>query len=190
MKSDPRFIGLDGGASKVRGVVIKSLGSDTFIADSEAVTRSYSESKYYLPEFQPVNLTQQLEDFETGSINPTPDETRQETAIVQSFTAVIQRLAEQHPVQIGIGLPGLKTKSGTGIAVMVNGPRMPHFIQRLTSELNRSGILLDGPPAPIGNDSDLCGLGEEFTREGNFRSVANAYYLGGGTGAAEALKIS
>ncbi len=190
MTNAPRFIGLDGGASKVRGIVIKPQGSDTFIRDSEAVTRSYSESEYYLRKFQPVNLAQQMEDFNTGSIHPTPEETRQEAAIIQSFTAVIHRLSAQHPIRIGIGLPGLKTESGMGIAVMANGPRMPHFVRRLTSELNRSVVQLDGFPPPIGNDSDFCGLGEEFAREGNFRQVTNAYYLGGGTGAAEALKLS
>jgi predicted NBD/HSP70 family sugar kinase len=41
----------------------------------------------------------------------------------------------------------------------------------------------------LGSDADYCGLGEEYSSQGQFRGVENSYYLGGGTGVADALKL-
>lgn len=189
MKNQPLVIGLDGGASKVRGVVVQKLATGTFIPGAEKFTQSYSHSELYDPNFRPVSLNHQFHELNSNQLQPTPGESRREAAIIQSFIAVISRLTTGEPLRLGIGLPGIKTNDGGGIAVMANGPRMPYFSERLISALKLAGLSLEEHLPAIGNDSDYCGMGEEFARGGNFRSVDNAYYLGGGTGVAEALKL-
>jgi hypothetical protein len=41
----------------------------------------------------------------------------------------------------------------------------------------------------LGSDADYCGIGENFAGNGLFRDIKNGYYLGGGTGAADAMKL-
>ena len=36
---------------------------------------------------------------------------------------------------------------------------------------------------------DYCGIGELYASDGSFQNTRNAYYLGGGTGAADALLL-
>jgi predicted NBD/HSP70 family sugar kinase len=86
-------------------------------------------------------------------------------------------------------MPGLKTADGRGIAVMSNGPRIPDLADRIEAGLRAAGIRLTKPLRRIGSDADYCGLGEQHACNGLFRDVDHAYYLGGGTGLAEALKL-
>ena len=41
----------------------------------------------------------------------------------------------------------------------------------------------------IESDADMCAWGEEFGEKGAFRNIQNAYYIGGGTGTADGLKL-
>jgi hypothetical protein len=86
-------------------------------------------------------------------------------------------------------MPGLKTADRRGIAVVANGPRIPDYAARIEAELSEMGIPLRAPIAHIGSDADYCGIGELHAHQGSFRNIKNAYYLGGGTGAADALMI-
>ena len=86
-------------------------------------------------------------------------------------------------------MPGLKTADGRGIAVINNGPRIPDFLAELEEQLSVRGLTLAAPIAALGSDADYCGLGEEYAADGLFRDVQNAYYVGCGTGIADALKL-
>jgi hypothetical protein len=90
---------------------------------------------------------------------------------------------------VGLCMPGLKTRDGRGIDVLRNGPRMPDFLDRLEPRMARAGFVLAAPIARIASDGDACGHGEEVGPTGGFRGVANAWYVGGGTGLAECFKI-
>ena len=92
-------------------------------------------------------------------------------------------------VLIGVGMPGLKTPDGRGICVVNNGPRIPDYVNMLEQKLLKLGLDLVAPVAGLGSDADYCGLGEEYAAGGLFRDVDNAYYCGGGTGIADALKL-
>jgi hypothetical protein len=72
---------------------------------------------------------------------------------------------------------------------MANGPRMPYFAKEIEQRLDTAGITLATPIFKLGSDADYCGIGEEYAENGAFRSIENAYYLGGGTGTADALKL-
>jgi len=94
------------------------------------------------------------------------------------------------PVLIGIGMPGLKTTDKRGINVINNGPRMIDYCTRIEQTLRQAGVEIVGPIARLGSDADYCGIGEFYARNGSFQRVQNAYYLGGGTGAADALLLN
>ena len=91
---------------------------------------------------------------------------------------------------VGIGMPGLKTKNKRGIIALINGPRMPDYSQFIESRLLEANMSLVSPIAHLGSDADYCGLGEEYAENGLFKDVKNAYYLGGGTGVADAMKLN
>ena len=67
---------------------------------------------------------------------------------------------------------------------MANGPRIPYFCDQIQKTLN-----LEHPIQRLESDADMCVWGEEYAENGAIRSVKNAYYLGGGTGTADGLKI-
>lgn len=90
---------------------------------------------------------------------------------------------------VGMGMPGLKTPDGRGINVINNGPRMPEFLAQLEAQLKQRGLELAAPIARLGSDADYCGLGEEHAGDGLFRDVQHAYYVGCGTGIADAMKL-
>jgi predicted NBD/HSP70 family sugar kinase len=92
-------------------------------------------------------------------------------------------------VLIGLGMPGLKTPNRRGIAVINNGPRIPDYLEQFETRLAELKIDLLAPVFGMGSDADFCGLGEEHAADGMFRDVDNAYYVGCGTGIADALKL-
>ncbi len=193
MGANIRLIGIDGGATKVSGWSVDyDSDSQVFTLGTTNVQHSYAEYADYQPSFSPVDIKSQLDQFNRGPLQPAAAEIRQGRAYVQACADVIIELAHGHqgtPL-VGIGMPGLKTGDDRGIAVLLNGPRIPDYASRIETILSRRGIDLLAPVARLGSDADYCGLGEEYSADGNFRPVDNAYYLGGGTGAADALKLA
>ena len=66
--------------------------------------------------------------------------------------------------------------------------RPPCYYWRLATELlpENSGLTDQGNPV---NYFDNCGIGEEYGKDGLFKDIQNGYYIGGGTGTADALKL-
>ena len=193
MKNSPKIIGIDGGASKVSAYVI-SVSKDgyRFTLGKENSVKEYRDYSDFQTDFKPVSLPTQLEQIQNNNIVLTPAEIKQSNAYYMAFSDVIYDLVEltktEH-VLIGIGMPGVKTTDKRGIATMANGPRMPNFTTEIEQRLNTYGIALAMPISKLGSDADYCGIGEEYAENGTFRNIENAYYLGGGTGAADALKL-
>jgi hypothetical protein len=90
---------------------------------------------------------------------------------------------------LGAALPGLKTPDRRGLFWARHGPRIPDYLARLELELASLEVELAAPIAGLFSDGDCCGIGEERAEQGNFRGVENAWYVGGGTGLAEAFKV-
>ncbi|MFH1851210.1 MAG: hypothetical protein ABIA75_02595 [Candidatus Neomarinimicrobiota bacterium] len=187
------LVGLDGGATKLSGWTVNSDSTDgSFTLGSTNIQKSYSEYADYTPGFQSVDIKQQLGEFSAGQIQPTDAEIRQGRCYTRACVDVISAIAAQfpgRPILAGLGMPGLKTADQRGIAVLLNGPRIPDYADQVEAELRSAGIELAAPIFRIGSDADYCGIGEEYSADGEFRDVGNAYYLGGGTGAADALKL-
>ena len=193
MKIQPTIIGIDGGASKVSAHVIKaSEDGKSYTLGKENSVKEYRDYSDFQTDFKPVSLPIQLKQIQNNHIILTPAEKKQSKAYYHAFSDAISTLVEltktEH-VLIGIGMPGVKTTDKRGIAAMANGPRMPNFATEIERRLNTSGIALAAPITKLGSDADYCGIGEECAENGAFRNIENAYYLGGGTGAADALKL-
>lgn len=193
MIKDVTLIGIDGGATKVSAWVVSYNSKDeTFALTDDHTELSYSTLDTFQPDFVPVSLNIQLAEFQANNSKPTDQEIRQGEAYIEACARVVISLAQttgNHPVLIGLGMPGLKTEDKRGIAMVANGPRIMKYATELENKLLNAGIELVTPVAHIGSDADYCGIGEKYARDGSFRNVKNAYYLGGGTGAADALLL-
>ena len=192
MKKQPTIIGIDGGASKVSAYVIEVSGNNTFSIGNFNSVKKYHNYPDFQNNFKPVSLPIQLEQIQNINITLTPLEIKQSKAYYMAFSDAISdiiKLTKAENVLIGIGMPGVKTTDKRGIAAIANGPRMPNFVTEIEQKLLANGITLATPITKLGSDADYCGIGEEYAENGAFRNIENAYYLGGGTGAADALKL-
>jgi predicted NBD/HSP70 family sugar kinase len=192
MKEQTLLLGVDGGATKVSvWEIIYNPINKTYALGKNNATRSYREINGYIPGFSPVNLNIQLKERNVDS-KPTLEEEQQSGVYVEACAQAIKELYVQKnnlPVLMGIGMPGLKTADKRGIAVVANGPRMLDYAQNLEQRLNDLGVSMAAPISHLGSDADYCGIGENYAEDGLFRNSNNAYYLGGGTGVADALKL-
>jgi predicted NBD/HSP70 family sugar kinase len=193
MKNKFLLIGLDGGASKVSGWIIHySARKLSFKLSSKHQEIDYKDITGFNPRFNPVSLNQQLLENGTNTIRLTPEEIQQGNIYLEACFQVIKSLVDQSntkKVLIGIGMPGLKTKDKKGIAAFANGPRMPFYLKELEKKIQAENIKLVQSTACLGSDADYCGIGEEYDENGSFKNINNGYYLGGGTGTADAIKL-
>ena len=182
------IIGIDGGGSKVSAGIIESKDISTFTIKSLS-QQYYNERSEFNSDFSPVAMDIQLNEYNTEEYNVTNDEVLQGNAIIESFHNSIINLNIDKPILMGIGMVGLKTKDLRGIGAIANGPRIPKFCIQLENVLHKSNIHLYKPIQYIGSDADNCGIGEEYGKDGLFKDIQNGYYIGGGTGTADALKL-
>ncbi len=186
------FLGIDGGATKVAGSVVEKKENDTYQIASKIVEVSYHDSPSYLTDFTPINIDSQLKDDQEGELRLSIDEERQCIAYAEACEEVINRLLHDHfshEIYVGLGMPGTKTNDKRGIKIMNNGPRMPRFLDILERRMDMAelkGLSIKS----LREDNDLCGLGELYSENGEFRRVNNALYIGGGTGIADAIMMN
>ena len=182
------IIGIDGGGSKVSAGIIESSDLSTFTFKSLS-QQYYNERSEFNSDFSPVAMDIQLNEYNTEEYNVTNDEVLQGNAMIESFHNSIINLNIDKPILMGIGMVGLKTKDLRGIGAIANGPRLPNFCIQLEDALHKYNIDLHKPIQYIGSDADNCGIGEEYGKDGLFKDIQNGYYIGGGTGTADALKL-
>ncbi len=187
---DILLLGIDGGATKISGWIVDIKGKG-FSLTNINIQKKYSEYSSYNGTFQPVDIKTQLAEMNTG-INLTDEEISQGLAYMHAASDVIIELSKNNPdrkLLIGFGMPGLKTVDKRGISALANGPRMPKFVEFIEGKLRNAKIDFY-PISHLGSDADYCGIGEEYDISGSFKGVENAYYLGGGTGVADAMKLN
>lgn len=187
------LIGIDGGASKVLAHKVDILINPMrFVALKPYIEVTYQSSEHFNPKFKPIVINRQLKEHAAGKPTQTKGELQQEKALLESFVKALTTLLGPGVTQdivIGIGLPGLKTPDGRGISAMANGPRMPEFLNKLEKLLKEAGYNTVSHIHSIGSDADYCGLGERWGDDGGMRGVDAAYYLGSGTGIADAMLL-
>ena len=188
------LIGIDGGATKVAAwhVNVEQNGQSFTLGENNTVV-NYNDLPEFNTDFVPVPINTQLKEFNDNTIHLTKEEKNQGDVYITACTKAIITLTQitcRSNLLIGLGMPGLKTADKRGIAVLANGPRIPDYAARLEENLKQAGINLAAPIRKLGSDADYCGIGENHTKHGNFADSTNAYYLGGGTGAADAMKLN
>ena len=191
MNEDLLLIGLDGGATKVNGWNIE-IADGEFVMGKHNCVVSYHEFNGFSKKFIATDIPKQLKEFQADRIKPGKKETKQGAAFVEAAAEVILKLVRKsgnNKVLVGEGMPGLKTADKRGIAVMANGPRILDYCDHVEAILKDYNIEFVKPIAILGSDAFYCGIGEEYAQEGQFKNIDNSYYLGGGTGAADALKL-
>ena len=105
--ADVVLIGVDGGASKVLAHRVDILEDPLRFAPVEPIVEvSYDDSERYQSGFRPHPLADQLAEHRAGDVRQLEDETRQESAFLDSFCGVIAGVCVpegDRPVVIGIG---------------------------------------------------------------------------------------
>lgn len=186
------LIGIDGGATKVSGWTTVINEDQTFQLGDINVIKEYREYEEHMPSFKPVNILVQLGEMNENDIDLTVEEKFHGKAYMYAAADVIIELAERvgaDHVMVGIGMPGLKSADKRGIVALANGPRMPEYCKVVEARVEAAGIEMEKPIHHLGSDADYCGIGEEYSSEGLFSQEENSYYLGGGTGVADAMKL-
>lgn len=190
---DFEIIGIDGGASKISGwQVLVDQETMTFSLSDNCITKEYRHCKGFDENFKPLSLNIQLEEM-SGEKMLTDKEKSQGEVFMNACAELISEFHKKlngRKLLVGIGMPGLKSKDKRGIVALANGPRMPDYLSIVENKLNNKGVELLAPVSALGSDADYCGLGEEYAENGLFRYCSNAYYLGGGTGVADAVKLN
>lgn len=193
---DEFLIGVDGGATEVKAHEVVALPRDGESAGGIPTLALGPASASFLYDrargFRPVPMPPQLLAFQKGAIRPGGLEGAQARLWLESSARAIASVAEEagkRRARIGICMPGLKTADGRGIAVMRRGPRIPDYLDRLEALLAEAGLTLERPVARLSSDGEACAHGERIDAHGLLRGISCAYYLGGGTGIAEALVI-
>ncbi len=174
-----KVIGIDGGATKVSGGVVERVNPNTFKLVDPTIDIQYADHPDFNPIFSPPPLHQQSETEISNA------EKKQGDAMVDCIQEVIQSLADEDDFQVAIAMPGIKTPNGRGISVMANGPRIPDLADQIEKRISSPNAI-----QRLESDADMCAWGEEYAENGAFRNIINAYYLGGGTGTADGLKLN
>ncbi|MCF7831978.1 MAG: hypothetical protein K9N05_00180 [Candidatus Marinimicrobia bacterium] len=186
------LIGIDGGATKVSGWTTVINEDMTFQLGDINIVKEYREYEENMPSFIPVNILVQLGEMNENDIDLTVEEKLHGKSYMYATADVIIELAQRvgaDRVMVGIGMPGLKSADKRGIVALANGPRMPEYCKTIEARVEAAGIKMEKPIHHLGSDADYCGIGEEYSMDGLFSQVENSYYLGGGTGVADALKL-
>jgi hypothetical protein len=71
----------------------------------------------------------------------------------------------------------------------LNGPRSPDFLDALEQALSLEGLHSVAPLGRLHSDGVACAAGESLAEDGLLAGVEHAYYLGGGSGVAEAYRL-
>ena len=182
-----QLVGVDGGATHVHAVhvEVEPAAGGLRVRESGAAICVAHRS---VPGFE-TPAERGLQSVE-GLAEIGAAEREQGWAWVESTARCILEVARKRGaarVLLGIAFPGKKTADGRGIEFALNGPRVPQFTTQLGDLLRSEGIELDGEILPLQSDGRCAGVGELFAEEGGLRGLRDAYYVGGGTGLAEAL---
>ncbi len=184
-----QLIGVDGGASGVRAFDVELLeraGGRLLRAESAAVALDWpATGSWRTPAQRGIEAPGEL-----GPIDAAEED--QAWKRVETTASCVLELARRRGalrVLVGVAMPGLKTVDERGIAFARHGPRCPQFLERLQTLLCSEGLELAAPLLRLPGDGYCAGLGEEHSEQGLLRGAECAYYLGGGSGLAEALKL-
>ena len=172
-----KVLAIDAGATKVSGAIVDKINKDTFNLDEAAIEIQYRDPPNCNASFPRTNLKDQYQNIKISDL-----EIQQGNVYMDCIIDLIKHFTSKAPLKIGIATAGIKDMNNRGITIMANGPRMPEYLNYIESKINQSVY-------PLESDANMCVWGEEYALDGSLRNINNAYYLGGGTGTADGLKL-
>jgi len=184
----PLWIGVDCGASGVRVHEVAWEPDGAGGARPRLGPREHAEPWPESASFHPLPLEAQR-----ASPGPTAQEQAQGERWLETLARSIGAVAHPsgpRPVCLAIAAPGLKTADGRGIALALHAPRIPRLLELLERRLALGGIALERPIGRLLDDGLACAWAERRAAAGAFLGVREAYWLGGGSGLAEALVVA
>lgn len=175
-------IGVDGGASGVRALAVRRRADGLLEAAGEVARRDHGAFEAVTMDVQRVEvLRPDLDDAEAAAAHE---------RVRTTADAIVDAAGGSTRIALAVCWPGLKSADGRGVTVMRNGPRDPGLLDDLERELAARGVVLARPIPRLASDGVTGALGECRAVAGGMRDVANALYLAGGSGLAEALLVA
>ena len=169
-----QLLGIDCGGTKVLAQSASFDSETGLVSPGEFhLEVNYSDSPNWNPNFIPIHLDLQRQEFSERNIFLTEPEMDQGDVIVETIQNVIFKSESD---SIGLCFPGIK--NDRGVVIMANGPRIPDLLERIPE--------IDS----LYNDSDCCVLGEWKSTIGKMQNCKNAFYIGGGTGIADGIILN
>ena len=172
-----KVLAIDAGATKVSGAIVNKINKNTFNLDEAPIEIQYSDHPNFNSNFKAPNLKYQYQNLKISEL-----EIQQGKVYKDCIIDLIKHFSSKASLKIGIASAGIKDMKNRGIIIMANGPRMPKYLNYIESKINQSIYRLE-------SDANMCVWGEEYAQDGSLRNINNAYYLGGGTGTADGLKL-
>ena len=172
-----RVLAIDAGATKVSGALVDKIDKNTFKLNEPAIEIQYKDHPKFNANFSTATLEDQYHKLKIEKL-----EIQQGNAYMDCTIELIKQFTSNTSLKIGIATAGIKDMNNRGVIIMANGPRMPEYLNYIESKINLSIY-------PLESDANMCVWGEEYAQYGSLRNINNAYYLGGGTGTADGLKL-
>ena len=169
-----QLLGIDCGGTKVLAQSASFDSETGLVSPGEFhLEVNYSDSPNWNPNFIPIHLDLQRQEFSERNIFLTEPEMDQGDVIVETIQNVIFKSESD---SIGLCFPGIKNDHG--VVIMANGPRIPDLLERIPE--------IDS----LYNDSDCCVVGEWKSTIGKMQNAKNSVYIGGGTGIADGIILN
>ena len=169
-----QLLGIDCGGTKVLAQSASFDSKTGLVSPGEFhLEVNYSDSPNWNPNFIPIHLDLQRQEFSERNIFLTEPEMDQGDVIVKTIQNVIFKSESD---SIGLCFPGIK--NDRGVVIMANGPRIPDLLKRIPE--------IDS----LYNDSDCCVVGEWKSTIGKMKNAKNSVYIGGGTGIADGIILN
>src|SRR5690349_2531513 len=155
------LIGVDGGASGFRAheIVVRDTPAGLRLALGEL---SAKEDVDPVADFVPLPLELQRAQAAAAKYEFAREELTLQGRWVHAASRAIRRVAAmsgRDTLRVGLCAPGLKTADGRGIAVSLNGPRVPDFVDALEQSLVLDGLNLGEPLRRVSSDGLACAHG-------------------------------
>lgn len=172
-----QLVGVDGGATSARAARV-SVTPAGLRAQVEGPVRVHATVAGFVPVLQGVadSALSMLEHQAARAWSASVAE------------AVLDVLGEG-PLLLGVAMPGLKTADGRGLAWLRHGPRAPHFLDCVVERLAPRVSAWCAPAQGLYSDALAALEGERAAEGGMLRGLTSAWYVGGGTGLAEAALL-
>ena len=185
---EPLIIGVDVGGSGLRAHVVQRLPTGRLKLGGLGIEGQWAHRRPFVP----LSIEQQLEEHAGGTVEPDPAEllaAEEQTDMLAAAVFELWHSAGGGPLYLGLCLPGLTDAEARGVLVSRHCPRSSSLLDDLAKALEVQGVELAEPLKGIVSDGEAAGWGEELSALGLFSGVQSAYFLGAGSGLAEALKL-